>query len=63
VRYKKSLSLKRMTTKPGTSFRLSVQALKLLRLLSQKLGISQASILELLIRGAAQKHGVIKEKT
>jgi hypothetical protein len=55
VRYKKSLSLKRMTTKSGTSFRLSVQALKLLRLLSHKLGISQASILELLIREAAQK--------
>ena len=61
MRYKKSLSLKR-TAKPGTSFRLSVQALKL-RLLSQKLGISQASILELLIREAAQKHGVIKENT
>ena len=46
-----------MKTK-STSFRLSVEARQLLKELSQKLGVSQAAILEIIIREKVRSEGI-----
>ncbi len=40
------------------SFRLSQEAIRLLRLLAEKKGISQASVVEMLLREAAIRAGI-----
>jgi predicted DNA-binding protein len=40
--------------KQGTSFRLSLEALELLRQIAKETGLSQASVLEMLIREKAR---------
>lgn len=45
-------------TKQATSVRLSPDARRLLAALADRLGISQASVLELAIRDKARKEGV-----
>jgi len=47
-----------MEPKRLTSARLSAEAKRLLELLSRKLGISQAAVLELAIREKAQRENV-----
>lgn len=44
--------------KQPTSFRLSEQALRLLKLLADAKGVSQAAVIEMAIREMAQKDGV-----
>lgn len=44
--------------KHGTSFRLSETGLKILRKLTQMLGISQAGVVEMALRELGRKHGV-----
>ncbi|MEO1767665.1 ribbon-helix-helix protein, CopG family [Thiobacter aerophilum] len=44
--------------KQPTSFRLSEDALKLLKLLADTKGVSQASIIEMAIREMAKKEGL-----
>jgi predicted DNA-binding protein len=44
--------------KHPTSFRLSEEALRLLALLSDNLGVSQGAVVELTIREAAKKKGI-----
>lgn len=46
---------KGMPRKHPTSFRLSVEALQLLGWLAERLGVSQAAVLEMLIRERARK--------
>lgn len=45
-------------TKKATSIRLSEEAKRLLKLLSEKLGVSQTAILELAIREKAEKEKI-----
>ncbi len=47
-----------MVMKIHISFRLSEDAIRLLKLLAEKKGVSQASIIELAIREMAKKEGV-----
>ncbi len=44
--------------KKQTAFRLSAEARRLLEVLSEKLGVTQAAIVELAIREKAQKESV-----
>ncbi|WP_172600141.1 ribbon-helix-helix protein, CopG family [Sulfuricystis multivorans] len=44
--------------KQATSFRLSAEALRLLKLLADAKGISQASVIEMAIREMAKKEGL-----
>ncbi|HJR06618.1 MAG TPA: ribbon-helix-helix protein, CopG family [Pyrinomonadaceae bacterium] len=46
------------TSKTATSVRLSLEAKRLIKLLSQKMGISQSAVLELSIREKAEKEKV-----
>lgn len=48
--------------KQGTSFRLSVDARKLLALLSEHLGLSQAGALEMLIRERCRREKITLAK-
>ncbi len=47
--------------KRKTSFSLSAECLRLLALLSRHLGLSMASVIELLIRKRARQEGVVNE--
>jgi len=47
-----------MSTKNATSFRLSPEAKRLLAELSNKLGISQTAVLEILIREKAKAENI-----
>jgi predicted transcriptional regulator len=47
-----------MRTKQATSIRLTPEAKRLLAMLAEKLGLSQAAILELAIREKAKREGV-----
>ena len=47
-----------MERKQGTSIRLTQEARRLLRLLADRWGVSQAAVLELLIRQCADKEGL-----
>lgn len=51
-----------MARKTSTSFYLSDEARELLRQLSAKLGISQAAIVEMLVRKFAEQEGVSSEQ-
>ena len=48
-----------MNKSDPTSVRLSVEARQLMRALSDKLGVSQAAVLELAMRDLAKKHDVV----
>lgn len=52
-----------MTKKTSISFRLSSEARRLLKALSENLGISQAAVLEIVIREKARHEGVDKRPT
>lgn len=44
--------------KTATSFRLSPEAMHLLKTLSENKGLSQASVIEMLLREAAKREGI-----
>ena len=46
-----------MDTKGSTSFRLSPEARRLLKQLARRLGLSQAAVIELMVRKFAEKEG------
>ena len=50
-----------MNNKQLTSLRLTPEAKKLLKLLAQKKGVSQAAIVEMLVRDLAKKENVKSE--
>ena len=47
--------------KQSSTYRLSSEGKRLLKALAQKMGIAQASVLEVLIRERAEREGVQKE--
>jgi predicted DNA-binding protein len=47
-----------MPKRKATSFRLTEEAAKLLAILAEGMGLSQASVLELMIRDWAKKRGM-----
>lgn len=51
-----------MSTKHPTSIRLTPEGLRLLKALAEKLGISQAAVMELALRRMAAKEGVGKPR-
>jgi predicted DNA-binding protein len=51
-----------MRNKKATSFRLKPETLDLLEQLKELLGISQASVVEMLIRDRARKEGLTQRK-
>ena len=47
-----------MATKQGTSFRLSPEAISLIKEMAKKLGVSQADIVEMAVRVLAKRERV-----